>query len=69
MAYRCPQCKKQFAERGPSFPFCCERCKTLDLGAWAAERFRIAGGRLDTTDEAPSAGNGAGQSAGETEKD
>jgi endogenous inhibitor of DNA gyrase (YacG/DUF329 family) len=23
-------------------PFCCERCKTLDLGDWAAERYRVA---------------------------
>jgi endogenous inhibitor of DNA gyrase (YacG/DUF329 family) len=23
-------------------PFCSERCKMLDLGDWAAERFRVA---------------------------
>jgi endogenous inhibitor of DNA gyrase (YacG/DUF329 family) len=23
-------------------PFCSERCKTLDLGDWAAERYRVA---------------------------
>jgi endogenous inhibitor of DNA gyrase (YacG/DUF329 family) len=34
-------------------PFCSERCRTLDLGAWAAERHRIAG---DPTDAAPDAG-------------
>lgn len=22
-------------------PFCSERCKTIDLGAWASERYRI----------------------------
>lgn len=22
-------------------PFCSERCKTIDLGAWAAERYRV----------------------------
>jgi endogenous inhibitor of DNA gyrase (YacG/DUF329 family) len=22
-------------------PFCSERCKTNDLGAWAAERYRV----------------------------
>jgi hypothetical protein len=24
-------------------PFCSDRCRLLDLGAWADERFRIAG--------------------------
>ena len=24
-------------------PFCSQRCKTIDLGAWAAERYRISG--------------------------
>ena len=24
-------------------PFCSERCKVIDLGDWAAERYRIAG--------------------------
>jgi len=24
-------------------PFCSERCKMIDLGAWAAEDYRIAG--------------------------
>lgn len=30
-------------------PFCSARCKQMDLGAWAAERYRIGG-----TDEEPS---------------
>ena len=25
-------------------PFCSERCKTRDLGAWASEEYRIGGG-------------------------
>jgi len=41
---RCPACG------GPSLygpanrwrPFCGERCKLQDLGAWASERFRVA---------------------------
>lgn len=24
-------------------PFCSERCKLIDLGAWAAERYRMPG--------------------------
>jgi endogenous inhibitor of DNA gyrase (YacG/DUF329 family) len=41
---RCPQCG------GPSLfdpanrwrPFCSERCRQIDLGAWATESYRIA---------------------------
>jgi len=33
-------------------PFCSERCRTIDLGAWAAERHRIAGDPLDGPPEA-----------------
>jgi endogenous inhibitor of DNA gyrase (YacG/DUF329 family) len=27
--------------RNPLRPFCSERCKTMDLGAWATEAYRI----------------------------
>ena len=39
----CPQCKGDsvYAPRNPSRPFCGERCKNLDLGAWASESFRV----------------------------
>jgi len=30
-------------------PFCSERCRNIDLGAWAAEEYRVPG-----QDEAPS---------------
>ncbi|MGQ4880026.1 DNA gyrase inhibitor YacG [Billgrantia sp. LNSP4103-1] len=41
----CPQCQKQVAwsEKNPYRPFCSERCKLIDLGAWADESHRIAG--------------------------
>lgn len=40
----CPACGKpaQFSSANPSRPFCCERCRLLDLGAWANESYRIA---------------------------
>jgi hypothetical protein len=28
-------------EGNPFRPFCSERCKMIDLGAWAGEEFRI----------------------------
>jgi endogenous inhibitor of DNA gyrase (YacG/DUF329 family) len=40
----CPRCGKA-VEWVPSSrwrPFCSERCKLIDLGAWATEAYRIA---------------------------
>lgn len=41
----CPTCgrKVPFDASNPWRPFCSARCKTVDLGAWAAERYRIDG--------------------------
>lgn len=56
----CPGCGKPalFAARNPWRPFCCERCRSGDLGAWASERFRVpAESPPDEHDHAaPSAG-------------
>jgi uncharacterized protein len=40
---RCPACggKSLFAADNPWRPFCCQRCKQIDLGAWASEQFRV----------------------------
>jgi endogenous inhibitor of DNA gyrase (YacG/DUF329 family) len=39
----CPQCGGDsiYAPSNPYRPFCSERCKNLDLGAWASESFRV----------------------------
>ncbi|WP_156682275.1 DNA gyrase inhibitor YacG [Tepidimonas fonticaldi] len=39
----CPACggPSRYAPDNPWRPFCSERCKQLDLGAWASERFRV----------------------------
>ena len=39
----CPQCGTAVAWTTASQwrPFCSERCKLIDLGAWAAERYRV----------------------------
>ncbi|EGG98861.1 zinc-binding protein [gamma proteobacterium IMCC2047] len=41
----CPTCKKSTAwsNDNPNRPFCCERCKLIDLGAWANEENSIPG--------------------------
>jgi endogenous inhibitor of DNA gyrase (YacG/DUF329 family) len=40
---RCPACggPSRYAPDNPYRPFCSERCKNLDLGAWASEEFRV----------------------------
>lgn len=39
-----PQCGAPVAWTAASRwrPFCSERCKVIDLGAWASERYRVA---------------------------
>jgi endogenous inhibitor of DNA gyrase (YacG/DUF329 family) len=40
---RCPACGGDsiYAPTNPFRPFCSERCKNMDLGAWASESFRV----------------------------
>ena len=40
---RCPTCQREvlWSEQFPWRPFCSERCKMVDLGAWFAEDRRI----------------------------
>ncbi len=43
--YPCPRCKKLTNWVNNNFkPFCSERCKMIDLGAWANEDYKIASG-------------------------
>ena len=39
----CPNCRGSavYAESNRWRPFCSERCRSADLGAWASERFRV----------------------------
>ncbi|GHU09994.1 DNA gyrase inhibitor YacG [Betaproteobacteria bacterium] len=39
----CPQCGKRSAwnPANPWRPFCSERCKLVDLGAWANEAYKV----------------------------
>jgi len=34
-------------------PFCSDRCRLIDLGAWFGEQHRIPDEAADATDEAP----------------
>jgi len=40
---KCPICKKDVAPGDPDFPFCSERCRIIDLGNWASEKYVIPG--------------------------
>ncbi|MBF0566281.1 MAG: DNA gyrase inhibitor YacG [Nitrospirae bacterium] len=52
MKVKCPNCKKEIAWEGnPYRPFCSERCKTSDLAAWASDKYRIPGDRVDSHGE------------------
>ncbi len=39
---RCPICKKEVSFHGPEMPFCSKRCRLIDIGNWADERYRIS---------------------------
>ncbi|MDB4042036.1 DNA gyrase inhibitor YacG [Methylophilaceae bacterium] len=45
MKLLCPTCKKNIEyDLNNSFrPFCCEKCRLIDLGAWASEEYKISG--------------------------
>jgi endogenous inhibitor of DNA gyrase (YacG/DUF329 family) len=40
---RCPTCggPSQYSQDNAFRPFCSERCKNLDFGAWASEAYRV----------------------------
>lgn len=58
---RCPRCRKVAPwEENKWRPFCSERCKTLDLGAWASEDYKIP----DETDEYDEEFDGSGDIKG-----
>lgn len=48
---RCPGCggESVYAMSNPFRPFCSERCRLADLGAWASEGYRV--GAPLSTDE------------------
>jgi endogenous inhibitor of DNA gyrase (YacG/DUF329 family) len=48
----CPRCggASAFTSENRWRPFCSERCKMIDLGAWAAESYRVA---AEEEDERP----------------
>jgi len=47
---KCPNCRTEVEwKNNPHRPFCSERCRLIDLGAWVEERYRIPGRKSDPT--------------------
>ncbi len=41
LVVKCPICKVLVERKADTFPFCSERCQTLDLGHWASGAYSI----------------------------
>jgi endogenous inhibitor of DNA gyrase (YacG/DUF329 family) len=52
---RCPQCNgdSEWSPANPWRPFCSERCKMIDLGAWASESYRVPVAEADELSDLP----------------
>ena len=58
MRHLCPICRKPTdSEKDADFPFCSERCRLIDLGNWASEKYKVSSPAMmdesesDETDE------------------
>jgi len=52
MQLRCPTCRRTFEEAdSPTPPFCCERCKMIDLGNWLNEDYAVPNDGDDEQEE------------------
>ena len=50
---KCPICQKEVAFSDPEMPFCSERCRLIDLGNWASEKYVISSPIESRLDEEP----------------
>ncbi|MGP4787712.1 DNA gyrase inhibitor YacG [Psychrobacter sp. 1Y11] len=51
-SYPCPRCGTLTAwQDNKSKPFCSERCKLIDLGAWASEEYTLPAESTPFSDE------------------
>jgi endogenous inhibitor of DNA gyrase (YacG/DUF329 family) len=50
---RCPTCQRpiQWSEQFPYRPFCSDRCRLIDLGAWLSEKHTIPDDAPEAADE------------------
>jgi len=50
---KCPTCGRsiEWSQQNPYRPFCSERCKLIDLGAWLTEQRSIPGDAIPRNEE------------------
>ena len=46
----CPRCEKKvnLSSKNLHRPFCSEKCKLIDFGAWASEEFKISSNKNES---------------------
>jgi endogenous inhibitor of DNA gyrase (YacG/DUF329 family) len=51
---KCPTCGRsiEWSEQSPFRPFCSERCRVIDLGAWLTEKHAIPGAEAELAPDA-----------------
>ena len=53
---KCPTCRRELDWSASEFrPFCSDRCRLIDLGAWLSEKHAIPGDAPADADDGPSA--------------
>jgi endogenous inhibitor of DNA gyrase (YacG/DUF329 family) len=57
---KCPTCGRPVAwsEASKHRPFCSERCKMIDLGAWASDRYVVPGSAAGQAEAMPATAPG-----------
>lgn len=52
---KCPTCQKpvEWTTSSTYRPFCCKRCRLIDLGEWASEKHAIPAEPIPSTEELP----------------
>jgi len=55
---KCPTCKKPAVKKDNAFfPFCCERCRLIDLGQWLDDGYSVPGSDFPSVPEPDSPEN------------
>ncbi|MFL6447786.1 MAG: DNA gyrase inhibitor YacG [Bryobacteraceae bacterium] len=60
VTFRCPICGKAVDSSDPNMPFCSDRCRVVDLGNWASEKYSIPGNRPTELEESEETRNPEG---------
>jgi uncharacterized protein len=59
---KCPTCEREIDwAQSPFRPFCSERCRLIDLGAWLTEKHAIPGERVQDESGQGQAGSQDGE--------